>query len=180
MSTTIDRKKQSYLTDLEGKMHLERTAIIHNIQNLRDITPVVKSFDHKVINKRFNDALKEVVGHGVYCEILANSKNLIARFQGGVKVNDKWKYPQGYERVVIAMEMNQLNNKRLDADKTIESIEQNVSRLEKQAERFVYDEEVAIERYEKLMAIEASIEALMEESDSLTSEALRNMSYRIR
>jgi hypothetical protein len=181
MAMTIDRKKQSYLNEVEQKMGLELEAIKSHLPVLKSIIPVVRSFDNKVINKRFNDALKEATDNHVYCElnsgILSHSR---VTNKTGNQMGQSWVYPQEFREVRIHLTMSQLNDKRLDATETIKNINKGIERLEEMAERFVYDEDKATELYNRLQVIEASIDLLFDDCDILTRQILKRLSYKLR
>ena len=174
-------KKPYLIQELKEEMMVEKTAIEFHLENLSKIHEVIRKFDGKVANKRLYTALKEATGqhfgrNNFDYEHL-NTEKIETYFNRSIKVrDDKHVYPTYYREVGFELMKNE---KRIDAEKTIENVNSLISRLEEKRETYTFNEEKTIEVFSKIEKLADEVEKVLGNVDSMTGQKLRKVSYHI-
>lgn len=174
-------RKDSFVSNLQQAMNIEKQAVDSHMKNLKMIEPVIQAFDGKVINKRLIDALKEETGEYIHHTKVSYGEFFDMTYNGSIEQNyHRWTHATFHRSLKVKLSKMPEDDRRLDAAKTMKTVEEVIAKLENWSAAYTFDRELAQQRMDRLIQIESMIDDLFNESDMVTKEALRNTSSKIR
>jgi len=158
-----------------------RNAIQEIIDGMKKSFVTIRKFENRVVNVRLEKALQE---NGIrvylgrdYAEkhgLKFWSNNSPEKYTSGRNNDSYWAYPDVTNHFVRFVYHE--DEKRLDSEKTIALIEEQIAILEGKSQAYNFSDEKIEEYRQQLMGIEKQVKDILNSLNSAEREALRKVS----
>lgn len=155
---------------VQQQKQVDAIAITKHLEATQALAPIIQQFDGKVINKRFETACKKF--GSFYLEV----DKLTSFYNESISVNGRSVYTSQSEQA-FALVLD--GEKRLQAEETMQNLEQHIDRLQRELKKTDFDQAKTLEQYTKLEAIANQLDELLEGMDYTTRKEVARVHYRL-
>lgn len=166
------------IQQIEDQLEAERHAIKAHKVRIRNVMEIVSQFDGKVMNKRFTDKVTEVAHFHTW--FVGLNMGIQSHLNAAVTIDrGKYVYPEYFREMAIHLVLQE-DGKRLDAERTLVSMQAQLEQLDLSLENYQYDHDATVKYAERMEQIELEIEYLKKNTHNVIKESFRRHFYYIK